>query len=200
MPYISFEDLVMIKRLIIDKDMESCGFLFENKENDELSIFLESYGSEIKKPDGKVLRGLCTWSKYTKYMWHTHSSNLIAYPSPEDLLYVIKDRGFEDPLVSIVFTKWGIWEMSNYGKKYKLTSEWIEYIKKKIDKIFKNLYLTTEKGRGELIDEIQISYVQSIVDAVNYEINNLRFMKEQTFQLSFTPWQNIEKNTSYFLK
>ena len=56
-------------------------------------------------------RGTCSHKEYSSNILHTHPPSSYAYPSPEDIIKVIKHYG--KIVNSLIVTKWGIWVVSN---------------------------------------------------------------------------------------
>ena len=170
---LSKNTLSTIKKLIDTLDIEACGFLVEQK-NSELQLYIDSYG-ETK--DG---RGSCQHSKYTKYIWHTHPHNLIAYPSPEDILKIIKKREDSNPMISVVFTIWGTWTLFSM-KKVNLDKAWITYFIEKIKIPSHILYKLTERGRGKYnLNDIE-KFILSVQQIINNKLNI-------GLEIKFFPW------------
>ena len=86
MPYINTISLEKIKRYI-NYEYEFCGYIFYDVNNpDELNIIKNNTG-----PNVKIERGSCTYKHgYRRCIWHTHPYISKSYPSPEDLLKVLK--------------------------------------------------------------------------------------------------------------
>jgi hypothetical protein len=164
MSYISKKSLEKAKELL-GKDKETCGHIIDTE------IVFDIKGSGPK---------MCIQHKYTPYIWHTHIESRIAYPTGEDVVKMIKKR--VNPIVSIIFSSWGIWEIT-VKNKYDLLPQNVEEIIKKINKYYSKLYFISEKGRifkPELLEEI-------------LNINNHISRQFEIFGLKilFTPWELI---------
>lgn len=165
------------KFLVDDIDVEVCGFLEVRNKN--LNLFINNIGIKLET------RGTCQHTKYTPYIFHTHNIGLLSYPSPEDIYTMMKfhSNNFENdfPLISIVFTEWGIWEISFPHKKFTLDENWLKYLHEVTDTPFH--HITIEK-----IPEV----IKHVVKTINKE----RAFGNR-FQLFFTKWPKIG---SYKLK
>uniref|UniRef100_A0A6C0EL97 Uncharacterized protein n=1 Tax=viral metagenome TaxID=1070528 RepID=A0A6C0EL97_9ZZZZ len=192
--YITANDLRVIRELILNKDVEACGFLLEHENSDRLTLYLEKYGERLGPG-----RGSCQTSKYTKYIWHTHSHNLLEYPSPQDIYNILKwhpnnvENNF--PHTSVVFTAWGIWEISFPHAKFTLDQNWLHFLHKATDRVFHGLYHITREG----LSRNALKYIQSIVNDIQALINREPAF-DNAFGMSFTAWNKIRQNSSYFLK
>lgn len=178
-PYISNTDLKIVKELILYKTEEACGFLLESETN-QLRLYIDSYGTEEKG------RGMCQHSKYTKYIWHTHTNIHKGYPSAEDIVKILKWRANDFPRVSVLFTPWGIWEIFTV-QKVTIPEYRLQQILNDISHAFDGLYHITEKGMG-MIKNIE-EFIGSTINAVTYYINNALGIK--TFSMTFTMWERI---------
>lgn len=177
MSYISEGDLQVIKSLIVDQDVEICGFLLSIDDENRLQLYIDRYGEKL------ATRGTCKWSRYSKYMWHTHNRGLIAYPSPEDILHVIRYREVE---ISLVFTIWGIWKIQYNGVKIRGENE-IKYIYNVSKIYFDRLYHETGRGR-----ELNIPAVMNTIIKVNLKINEIPLLNNR-FNLQFKLWDEIRE-------
>lgn len=193
--YISADDLDTVKSLIIDKDIEACGFLLEEEKSSRLQLYIERYGEKIGSD-----RGVCQTTKYTKYIWHTHPHNVLEYPSPQDIYTILKwhpnnnENNF--PNSNIMFSSWGIWEISFPHKKFILDDNWLQYLHNVTDIAFHGLWhITREKG----LSKISRKHLESTIDSLQYIINQEPVF-DNAFRMSFTSWSDIGKNSNYFLK
>lgn len=188
MSYVSTQDLEFIRKLVFEKNVEVCGFLLTHREQENLKkhkdrrfliphddrkmlmTFIDSIGIDLTD------RGFCQHTRYTKYIWHTHSHNLLPYPSAEDIVNMLKwhinNTKNDYPVSSVIFTLWGIWEIHS-DKKYQLDQKWLEYlhytVKQSIDKLYKN------------IENIEL-VIREISEKINKHIFNI--------QIWFTKWFN----------
>lgn len=186
MAYISGQTLQTVQKLILENDVEMCGNLLLPSE-------LEKYGIAENSQEGLVLyvenvgnEFSCQNKTYTKYTWHTHSKNSKGYPSVADLFIPLR----KTPDTSIIFTKWGIWELHT-GDKYlkELTEERREFLKVNyLEKVLNKIYEYTEKGRASPLNERQHSAVIQLTESLNKVMqNNLKFK----FIAAFTDWREI---------
>jgi hypothetical protein len=179
---ISKNGLDVIKNLIVDLNVEACGFLIPSEDEStdpatDLQVYIDSYGEHING------RGVCNQRKYTKYIWHTHPSNLIAYVSPEDILKILKKRPGGNPQVSVVFTKWGSWYLYS-ERKVTLDENWKEYFTEKIKQVSRTLYERSEKGRGRFTDEEIKKFIDSVKEVINKKLN-------VNLEIRFTGWTTL---------
>lgn len=176
--FISKNDLENVK-IFFTLNVELCGhilFKYEEKkiynlENESSILYINSVGE----------KNYCNIKIDPVYVWHTHSNISKGYPSFQDILMPVTTIIHS----SVIFTKWGIWELFSTKKNLKENKEKIEKdIKYYLDKI----YFDTEKGRKEKIlkdDSIKIDKNMKKIKKVlkKYDID---------FQSSFTSWENIE--------
>lgn len=202
MPYISTNDLSIVRDLILKHDVEACGLLLTNREQEglasrmseqfpsrenpnELQLFIDAYG---RQENG---RGMCRHRGYTKYVWHTHPKGLIAYPSTEDIMNILKWHLGNDihnfPVTHLVFSNWGIWEVHS-AKKFQMDSHWIKFLYETIKPVIDKLWYISDKGLVYTDD------VRPHIDAVIREIKT-RVNKDREFnlQIAFTPWSDVRK-------
>ena len=111
-----------------NNDLSNCGHELQKKpeycgncviSNNMVSLNLDN------KLIGDVVngRGTCRYEEHSNILWHTHPLTSRPWPSGEDIEKMIKPRpGIENdkiPVVSLIFTKWGIWQIvvPMYSKK-----------------------------------------------------------------------------------
>lgn len=192
-PFISAEGIQIVKELVVNLNFEACGHLLENKENAELQVYISVYGTSIGE------RGTCQHTEYTKYIFHTHPRKLIAYPSAEDVVTILKEHpgvGALYPVTSVIFTSWGIWEVSS-AQKYRLDQNWLKFLHESVNAAAPGLFNITEEGlvlnekREKFVDE----YIANVLDSIN---GNQR--SDFHLRMSFTPWRKIKKGSEYYLR
>ena len=133
---------------------------------------------------------MCQNKIFTKYIWHTHPNISKSYPSVQDLFFTLR----KTPNISIIFTKWGIWELYA-GKKYNITKENIDYFRRKyIDDILAKIYFGTGKGKVDVLNKDQLSVVLEQTKNLNRIMTHFGFK----FIISFTDWRDI--GFEYILK
>jgi len=187
MTYISYDDLEVVFELL-EKEVEMCGFLLETQSN-ALQLYVDNIG-EFKNGIG-----LCQHSEYTKYIWHTHPYTTKPYPSAEDVIKVLKYRQSGYPEESLIFSSWGVWELCA-SSKIKLDDVWLQYLLNITKEAFGSIYHITEKGSKPL-NSRSLEFIQNVIDGLQYNINRRH---DFGFQMSFTPWKQIQSNRSYFLR
>lgn len=170
---LSKNDIEVGKLLVFNLDVETCGFLLD-KSNDTVQLYVDSIGSIDSNN-----RGLCYLSTYTKYIWHTHAANLISYPSPEDIFKIIKQRKY--PVISVIFTKWGIWYLQS-NKKVLLTNDMLKYLDRKIRNISAKLYYRSERGHGTVKKEDINTFITDIQTLLYNKLNI-------TYTIKFEGWK-----------
>ena len=95
-------------------------------------------------------RKSCKVNTYSKINFHTHPMHDKSYPSIEDILKVLKKQPI--PLESeLVVTKWGVWDIRS-DNKFEFTPIHIEHTKRMYEKLSKELYGATERGRANTIN------------------------------------------------
>jgi hypothetical protein len=159
------KDLKYFKSLI-KLDVEYCGNLdFVNK--------------IVYKGQNNIDRGLCNVPN-SELIWHTHPEGFKAYPSPEDILKILKNSIIK---TSIIFTSWGIWIMyypyniSQFNEPDKYNHQ-----KQRLQEINTQLYHSTEKGKTKTISKY--------INAVNEYIKILesRYAK---FIIKLVLWEEL---------
>ena len=197
-------DDISVVHTLLGEDLETCGFLYPSKEITESSdlhpnyliLYIDQIGEE---KDG---RSICRHSKYTEYIFHTHPKFSKGYPSSHDILKVIKRRGNPSsgtsfyPRVSVIFSAWGIWEITARKKRDLATDPRIElWAIDIINEEFEPVYRLTEKGRGKLTGE---SY-REIREAIHNIENILNRKLKCDLRVIFTTWGEVE-NKGYYLR
>jgi proteasome lid subunit RPN8/RPN11 len=170
---ISTYDLEGIYAEIEDRDDEVCGFLKRNKENKYLKL------DEQENITKDFSRKSCQTKKYSKMIYHTHPSISKSYPSVEDIIKIIKLKN-KIIKISIIFTVWGIWQLSCTNKSDNIPVE----IENKIRDQLANIYHNQNKGRGELRDK---KLLQKSINNIN------KILSEYNFEMRFSEW-NFEND------
>ena len=180
--YISEEDLNLIKKLIFDTEMEVCGnfltrdelkkYKIEVKEENDLNNYISHIGTV----------NTCQHKFYSRYIWHTHPSIEHAYPSPQDIMKVIKYD-----FISFVFTSWGVWEMySNNPKNIDTITQ--EKLKTKYMKpIGDKIYTYTDRGRSINLTHRQSFIINDLTKQLIEKMNELGY----ELNIKFTEWKDI---------
>ena len=164
-------DIQPFYNFVFDQDVEFCG-LFQ-KNNGCLDIDPSSLTSGYKTAVG---RNACQHEKYARIIWHTHPSLAHSYPSKEDIFKVLK-HGIEK---SVIFTRWGIWQIIFPGK---IELNWKNEAKK-INEFEKKLYKHTEKGRAVELEGL---------DAINEYQDNIEHIYPN-LTIRFDRWNDVYKN------
>lgn len=94
---ISKNSIDLAHYLVNDLDIVTCGFFVLEDYTSELFLFIDKIGD--KK---------CKYTNTTPIIFHTRSSEKQAYPDSDDL---------SGPDLSILFTKWGLWEINGIIQK-----------------------------------------------------------------------------------
>ena len=119
-------------------------------------------------------RNSCKTKGNRKMIYHTHPFVSKSYPSIEDILKIIKLKN-KIIKVSIIFTRWGIWELHCSKKIDKIPKEIIN----DVDKQLTNIYHNQNKGKGELRSK----------PLLKKSINNINdILSEYDFKMYFSEW------------
>jgi hypothetical protein len=154
MRYLLPQQLMGLKDTVDKLDVEVCGVL--TKRGDvNLEILIQNRGQNLEN------RNMCTHSKYSEIIFHTHNYSAKSYPSKEDVIKVVKHDLIQ---TSIVFTRWGIWSLSCARKIRHPDEELTELVGRDIDKF----YFATKNGR-----EYNREAVRSLVDAFVFKFSNI---------------------------
>lgn len=151
---------------LLDKDEEVCGQIIDSQ------LVIQNIGNTTHG------QHYCQNPVYKGAVWHTHPHTAKGYPSISDLLKPIKHSALK---ISIIFTPWGIWELSS-RKKYILSDskeneEFNQYFKRKLAPYEHALYFSSDRGRKESVNKY-IHDVKKILEKYEYSI-------------FFTPWKNL---------
>lgn len=171
--------------LSLDSPYEICCNLLEEKDN-SLSV-QKAFCTEGPR-DGS--RGSCRYTRYTKYVLHTHPTIHRAYPSAEDIIKVIKNK---EILYSFIVTTWGIWTLYSKSKKSPHEDErkeWTKSLTKRIDKYDKVEPKGTRKS--------DISWTpakQQLIRDISHEIEEK--FKLFGLRIQFKSWEQIHRH-GYF--
>ena len=160
--------LVEFARLLLNDDVEWCGFLFGEKS--DLDMYIKNYGQDL---DGRAACSL--GQSYRPIIWHTHPNSVKSYPSGEDYLKILK-TGTNRPVISLIFTRWGIWEL--YAKK-KLNLSDIPRLLKEITELSKPIYEQSERGMSRNPPKNIYAYAEYMEKYLSMNIH-------------FTPWNESE--------
>lgn len=180
---------------MLSKNIEMCGLLIQSGKPSKYTEFfpyVDAVGQESK--DGK---NMCINPRYGYYIWHTHSFTMKGYPSTEDILKIIKLRNLPFQIkASFIFTSWGIWELSTYGK-VKLSKEMKNYLLNKLNPVWYGIYQISNKGRN--LPPRANQFVQGIITQITTYLNQKFNRANLDLKIYFTPWNNIG-NKGYFIQ
>ena len=165
---ISKDDLEGIYAELEDRYDEVCGFLKSNKKDNYLEL------DEQENISTDYTKNNCQTRKYKKLIYHTHPFVSKSYPSIEDIFKIIKLKN-KIIKVSIIFTRWGIWELHCNKKSDNIPKEIII----KINEQLTNIYQTQNNGKDELRSK---SLLQKSIN----NINKILFIYD--FKLYFSEW------------
>lgn len=175
MVYISNESLWWVYKLL-ELDTEACGILEEH--GDELRLVLDNIGEE---KDG---RKLCNYTRYGKYIWHTHPRSAKGYPSSEDIAKTLKHSSIHG---QFIFTTWGIWEL--HTTKHHVPSPGTI---KAIANEANGLYHLTE--RGKVLTKHNAHALRSYIDGLMYNLSSYGL------NISFVSWEELGGSSNYMVR
>jgi proteasome lid subunit RPN8/RPN11 len=124
-------------------------------------------------------------------IWHTHPSVSKYYPSVEDICKILKIHRNQEIYLSIIFTTYGIWALSNFMKTTNISDDLQKVINEEINTPF---YNQTNKGRTYNESEIQL-YLSLIKGLINdwdqgYDFDIHFFTDTNEFQSFLTKFEN----------
>jgi hypothetical protein len=164
--------------LVFDNEVEFCG-LFNSIDNclvidnNTVTVGYETNG-----------RKACIHKRYSKLIWHTHPYSSHSYPSREDVFKVLKRDVIEN---SIIFTRWGIWQIKFIG----FLELDLERESKKLNEYEKIIYLNTERGKVNILNNRQLKYI-------HYYIEKLQ-NRYQGLTVRFDRWEDLYDNTLFII-
>jgi hypothetical protein len=170
--YISTDNLEGIYAELEDRDYEICGFLKSNRENKYLEL------DEQENISTDFTRKSCQTKKY-KMIYHTHPLSSKSYPSSEDIFKIVKLKN-KIIKISVIFTRWGIWELYCNKKSDIITDK----IKHNVKQQLTSIYHQQNGAREELRSK----------SLLNKAINNINMiLSEYDFKMYFSEW-NFEND------
>lgn len=171
MKYISSKDIVITKKRL-NNNHEYCGYLVEVPSSERVKMV--DSGTHGRGKDGRVM---CIQKPpYQKYLWHTHPNTSKSYPSAEDIITMLKPRSnTESVLDSVIFTKWGIWELHCKNKHDVSCLD-----PQKLSNMFTDLYKATGGGRDNADKAVIVLTNQNL----------MLYLVEWQFEISFTSWDS----------
>lgn len=183
-------DNTLIQQLkdYLDETYEICGNLFHSKDSKFLLRLHDiNEGSTINK------RRLCTYTRYTNFILHTHPNEAYSYPSYEDINKVSKHTIINN---SIIACYWGIWQI------YRINKDIIDYnqdvfIKQCINHLgsrtstkfkdritFNSKHPINENYKSLPFDENILEQVRKFISKLNHYLPNI--------QIRFDSWEDVE--------
>ena len=142
------KNLLEIIKSFLNFNFEICGCI---KEAHGGRIIFEVHSQDETKIGSDKL--MCEHLSYSRHIFHTHPNISKCYPSAKDIIKVMKNSMI---MSSIIFCKWGVWEIySNKKYSFSLSEKQIE--NDKINKLLVELYEMTGKGRANEVDYKKIN-------------------------------------------
>lgn len=167
------KSLINIFKNFLNLENEVCGYI----ENIFDKIILKIFSQE----EIETTKSLCFHDNfYSPYIFHTHPNNSKSYPSASDIIKVLK---YDIIKSSLIFTKWGIWEIYSHVKK-KFEKDEQNDIVETINTIFEEFYKLTNKGRTDIPDYI---FIKNFMEAFK-EVFKKDFKID--IDIILTPWNN----------
>lgn len=175
--YIPEHEIDSIRSTILPLNHEVCGYLAVS-ESGEVTVQRAASGT----PDDA--RPQCTLPRRGNYTWHSHFLGAKSYPSAEDILGVMKkrDNPAEQSLVELIFTRWGIWEITSMKKaKFSDVPEQLAYLTERGN----DIYRSCMKGKTDYYDPVAITAI------LERTMNHYRALE---LRIRLTPWSSISDN------
>jgi len=171
--YISKKNLKNIYNNKLTLYHEVCGFI----EKGELNSLQVIQKENVSKSD----RMSCQTRGLSQVIYHTHPNISKFYPSSEDILKIVKEKN-KEIMCSIIFTKYGIWEIVRKNFVFYDLTDDKEDIEKTVKEILANIYNNNAKGRKlKDVDDIytNINLIKEILSDYLIDID-----------IHFTLWTN----------
>lgn len=182
--YISKKNLKIIYKEKLPLKHEVCGFI-ERGDMNSLLVNEQENTLILTESDRKS----CKTEGYSEIYYHTHPNISKFYPSYEDIRKVMKRN---EIMSSIIFTKYGIWEIVRKNRdKYfdNLSEEEKETLEITVKQILDEIYFNNKKGKN--LRDLSSMYrdIQILENVINedYSID---------INIHFTLWPS----TNYVLK
>jgi len=174
MPYISKTLLEYIKENILPKDVEVCGYLLFASDG-EVMI------QESATGNAQEARPSCILPHRANHTWHSHFLRAKSYPSAEDILSVMKkrDNPKEQSLLELIFTRWGIWNITSINKGVFNVQKELVYLTERGDEI----YRACNGGKTDFYD---IKAIKIIISRITNHYS------EYGLVITFTLWTEIQ--------
>lgn len=164
MKYYDFEytTLRYVYDNLLNLDVEVCGKVVNGK------LIIQAYGTSSK-------RNMCQHLHYDTIIFHTHPIGVKPYPSPEDIVKVIKNRTIDQ---SIIFTTWGMWSITCKNKTQSNLQKIFDICSFYVDEIYHNT------SQGTIYNSLEIS---SIIDRL------CKKLSVHELKISIVPWDIFNK-------
>ena len=180
----SEQTIRQFKELVFDRDVEVCGNLRkESISSNDIKLYSIREGIGIEYSPGKF-RGSCSHEKTTSVIFHTHPVSFYAYPSPEDIVNVIKN--YRRVVRSIIATKWGLWDIKNTDRSNIYSSSCrdvlLMFLKRNLDKLWYRTRSSVE-GTSRDITLEDIDFINGVVD---------RIEKVLHLEINLYTWDEVE--------
>ena len=175
--YIPKHEIHRIKSSILPLNYEVCGYLVVSQSG-EITPVQAAVGSP------QDVRPHCTLPHNGNYTWHSHFLGAKSYPSPEDILKIMKkrDNPDEQKLVELIFTRWGIWEISSAGKqKFTDVPAELSYLTERVNDIYK----WSNGGKTDQYDSKALTAILA---------QTMRHYNRLGLSIMLTPWSIIKDN------
>lgn len=185
---LSNNDVNTLQAYVFVQKIEACGSL-EDINNVNGVIELKIDDSSIVQGKSVLvngqLRDIC-FHPPTDYIFHTHSYNLLSYPSIEDITRIIDEEIIK---VSIIATRWGIYVIKRlkegfkeYLKNTNTYEGYCDWVKITLD----------EFGRYEVWNGYPNKFPTVDMSLVKRQLNNLNDSSKYLYY-SFYKWDDIIK-------
>jgi len=173
------ENLLQTIKSFLNLDFEVCGSIKDHESSSGSKIILEihsQYKEKVKEED--IGKSHCYHLNYSKYIFHTHPYYSKSYPSSTDIIKVMNNSII---ISSLIFTKWGIWEIYS-AKKMKFNDIQKEETKEILNKFLKGIYENTEGGRTNVVN---YELIEGYIKKIEF------FYKKFGLEINLTPWSRI---------
>lgn len=160
----------------LNKEHEICGNL-SDENNDCFDLINANKGQDEKS---------CNHSTYSTYIVHTHPKKAYFFPSPADIIKVLKSRN-KIIKISLIFSEYGVWCLAT--KKHKDEKVILQSTIEK-DLLFfnhKHFQILKNKNKNVSKDDLD-NAIKSYITDVNY------YLRSYEFILGFVDWDTVNEN------
>lgn len=173
-------NLLKFIRSELSKDYEICGNIITS-----LSPSKKEEAVFINVKDGKTIGGRlsCAVDRLFPVNFHTHPLKEKSYPSAEDIVALLKNKAPINPLIEIIFTRWGIWKIQCTEKPKAIDKDTM--ISELTTKFLDRLYFQTSRGRA---DDVEYKVINTFIQ----QIEDYLRMKGITIEISFQKWEDVK--------